>query len=358
MKKSYLFVINGMGSGGAERVTAQLSNHFASYGINITIIKLFNDDNFYSLRNDINQISAVRSKKNLKNYIFWAKSIAAAIKSTGATSIIAVGYRFGILSALASFLSKKKPRLIIKLTGDGRPSSIEKLLLRIFKNRIDVIAAQKSEQIPIFLNLCKQVELVPNPFNSYEINRNEGGYNSKRFISIGRFAKQKRFDVLIYGFAKFAKANPNYRLDIYGNQKADPNETRNIVGLIEKLQLVKQVFLHDPTTSIHEKATGSLAFICTSDSEGLPNAFIESMMLGLPVITTSWSGASDLVTDGYNGYLIPVGDSTALAKAMLELAALDKSGWKLLSKNSYEFSSRKFDTSGTYKLWESVIEGK
>jgi len=50
--------------------------------------------------------------------------------------------------------------------------------------------------------------------------------------------------------------------------------------------------------------------------EGLAQVQLEGMAAGLPIIGTEASGASDLITDGKEGYLIPVGDAEALRDAM------------------------------------------
>ena len=57
----------------------------------------------------------------------------------------------------------------------------------------------------------------------------------------------------------------------------------------------------------------------SSNFEGMPNALIEAMCLGLPVISTKVSGATDLIRNGENGLLVDVGDEEALAEAMKTL---------------------------------------
>ena len=56
-----------------------------------------------------------------------------------------------------------------------------------------------------------------------------------------------------------------------------------------------------------------------SDFEGMPNALIEAMCLGLPVISTAVSGATDLIEDGKNGLLTPVGDTEQLTVCMMRM---------------------------------------
>ena len=59
--------------------------------------------------------------------------------------------------------------------------------------------------------------------------------------------------------------------------------------------------------------------VLTSHSEGLPNALLESMAVGIPVVTTDYAGARELVTDGAEGFIVPRGDAAALADRVLRL---------------------------------------
>jgi glycosyltransferase involved in cell wall biosynthesis len=62
------------------------------------------------------------------------------------------------------------------------------------------------------------------------------------------------------------------------------------------------------------------ATVLASRSEGSPNAIIESFAAGVPVVATATQGSRELVRDGENGFLVPVGDATALAERLVTLA--------------------------------------
>ena len=73
------------------------------------------------------------------------------------------------------------------------------------------------------------------------------------------------------------------------------------------------------TKELHEKIKNASIFVLSSDYEGMPNALIEAMCLGLPVISTKVSGATDLIKDHENGILTELNAQKELETAMMEL---------------------------------------
>ena len=76
-----------------------------------------------------------------------------------------------------------------------------------------------------------------------------------------------------------------------------------------------------PYDKLHESYQGADIFILTSESEGMPCVVLEAMGCGLPIITTDVPGNREIVREGENGFLIPVGDAEKLAHALTRLVA-------------------------------------
>ena len=74
--------------------------------------------------------------------------------------------------------------------------------------------------------------------------------------------------------------------------------------------------------NVHEQIRTAAFFVMTSDFEGMPNALVEAMALGMPCISTDCrcGGPRLLIRDGENGILFPTGDKLALVQAMCKLA--------------------------------------
>lgn len=76
-----------------------------------------------------------------------------------------------------------------------------------------------------------------------------------------------------------------------------------------------------PYDKLHETYQGADIFVLTSESEGMPCVVLEAMGCGLPVVTTDVAGNQEIVREGENGYLVPVGDTSRLAQSLARLIA-------------------------------------
>ena len=76
------------------------------------------------------------------------------------------------------------------------------------------------------------------------------------------------------------------------------------------------------STALLEKMNSSAMFVLSSDYEGMPNVLLEAMCMGMPCISTDCpsGGPRELIKDGVNGLLVPVGDEAALYEAMERMA--------------------------------------
>jgi len=131
----------------------------------------------------------------------------------------------------------------------------------------------------------------------------------------------KRMDVLIEAFAIIANAYPDAYLVIIGDKaSSQANATfRQLENLISRLNIAKRViFLGKIEKPMPYIRKFTIAILC-SESEGFSNSIIEYMQAGRPIICTNTGGNAEIIQDGHNGLLIPVGDSSALANSLMRL---------------------------------------
>ena len=126
---------------------------------------------------------------------------------------------------------------------------------------------------------------------------------------------------MINAFKLALEKNPELKLSIYGTGNEDYIEKLN--SIIKENNLEQNVKLMGRTNDMATALKNADAFLMSSNFEGLPNALIEAMCVGLPCVSTDCrTGPKDLIDDGKNGYLVPTGDVNAFAKAIINVANL------------------------------------
>ena len=166
-------------------------------------------------------------------------------------------------------------------------------------------------------NIRKRSVVIHNPLYDVPQTENERGLKRNEIVSVGRLNKQKNQKLLISAFEDIHKVFPTFRLIIYG----EGPERQNLEKYIKELNLDKYILLPGSVNDILDRIRDSYMFVMTSDFEGMPNALMEAMSIGLPCISTDCpcGGPFELIDDKKNGRLIPVGDKDALIKVTKEM---------------------------------------
>ncbi len=164
----------------------------------------------------------------------------------------------------------------------------------------------------------KRSRVIYNPSTIAFSERPMWGKRENEIAFVARFdIHQKRQDVMIRAFAKIAKEVPDIRLAFYG----EGEERAVIEKMAMELGINDRVCFKGLVKNIPDAIRNSKLFILTSDFEGMPNALIEAMAVGLPCISTDCSpgGAAELINSGKNGVIVPCGDEDAIANAAIRL---------------------------------------
>ena len=158
------------------------------------------------------------------------------------------------------------------------------------------------------------VSVIPNPvaFASEEVSRLE----NNRVVSLGRLENQKNYASLIKSFKIVNGVHPNWNLDIYGSG----SQRNQLQSLIEELDLGENVHLSGTTNNVSGVLINASVFVLSSIMEGLPLVIVEAMECGVPVVSYQCPcGPKDIITDGKDGFLVPVGDEKMMAERICTL---------------------------------------
>ena len=162
---------------------------------------------------------------------------------------------------------------------------------------------------------------------------------------------QKNHNILIRAFAIFSKNHPDYTLTIYGNGP----QRDELLQLADSLGILDKVSLPGASKTIHEDILDADMMCLVSQREGMSNAMIEAMCLGLPCICTKVSGAIDLIKDGENGILVDIGDVDGLVEKMNFVADNTKKA-KEIGENASQLY-KLLNKEKIYKEWIDILQG-
>ena len=160
-------------------------------------------------------------------------------------------------------------------------------------------------------------DVILNPLETAGFPTHDFTSEKKEIVTVGRLEPQKNQKILIDAFSKIANDFLDYDLTIYGEGSLRPE----LEQFVQSKGLQNRVILPGSKNRIQEHIKDAALFVLSSDYEGIPNALIEAMAIGLPCISTDCSpgGARELINDGENGIIVDCGNSDALAKAMVSL---------------------------------------
>ena len=156
--------------------------------------------------------------------------------------------------------------------------------------------------------------------------------------------------LLIDAFAKISERHSEYTLHIFGEGILRDLLKRKI----QEIKLQDRVILEGNVSNIHERISDAEMFVLSSNYEGLSNALLEAMMMGLPCISTDCAGSNEVIKNGINGLLVPIKNSFSLSSAIEKLIK-DKELASQLSINAVK-DSIKFSSENVLEQWGEVIE--
>ena len=304
------FVTSTLHAGGSERVMSLLANTFAQKGYEVEIVCINKHLVFYPIDEKVKVWFAedeVKSPCILKK-VFWLRN---HIKNDRPDVVIAFMLEVYCVT-LASLIGVSVP-VISSERIDPHFFGRAKGLLRWLLLRRTTHLVVQTVRIKDFYSakLQSRTTIIPNPVTDKVFSLTPT-LKQKRIIAVGRLAYQKNYPMMFRAFAKVHHDFPDWQLVVYGNGP----QKDEIRGVIERLGMEGHIILAGKSDHVVEEMNKSSLFVMSSDYEGMSNALLEAVCVGLPVISTDVSGARDLITEGVNGYIVPVGNERALTLAL------------------------------------------
>lgn len=177
------------------------------------------------------------------------------------------------------------------------------------ENKYDRIILLTEEDRELNWKGWKNVVVIPNPL-SFNCST-PSSLTEKCVAYAGRLDPIKNCGSLVRAFKTVAHFHPDWTLKIYGLG----SEKDLIQKLIERLDLRDNVKLMGYTSDVKDVYCHSSLSVLSSSCEGFPMSLIEATECGLPIVSYQCPcGPKDLIDDGKNGFLVPVGDEKMMAE--------------------------------------------
>lgn len=400
MGKQVMMVISMMRGGGAERVSSLLMNEFHKSGHEVEYV-LTSSTADEVIRTDLDQeISLTILKEHpVKESVFQkVKMKGIRIYSSVFCHIYEklkkpVPSHFAYLSFVCQYWKeiqqlrnkmKANPELIViaflqpsipmvLLAARGLPNKIiiserdnpERLMKKRYGRpfvekyyiRADRVVYQTQDALDTYPTCVSQKGIViPNPIKG-NLPVPFKGERNKTITTFCRISKQKNLLVLIDAFAMLHKEHQEYKLKIIG----DANNEEGIAVRNHAFKRIEELGIKDFVSwcpfsaEVHKDVIGDAMYVNSSDFEGMSNAMLEAMAIGMPVVCTDCpiGGARAMIQNEDNGMLVPVGDARAMYEAMKKVVE-DKELAHRISENASEIRG-KLSLENIAKRWMELL---
>lgn len=392
--KKILMVMPVMKGGGAERVASLLLNEFNRNGYDCEFL-LTSSKTEDTINRDLNPdipITSVYSKKNsliftalellssflckpfellgisvpacfaylsfFSQYHTEIKKLREKLKNEPETKVMAFLQPSVPMTLIAT--KKLENKVVISERGDPKRLLRKRYgynFINKYYQRADAVVFQTNDAKATYPeNISAKGTVIFNPVND-KLPEAYHGEREKYVTTFCRVSRQKNLPILVEAFAEFHKDFNDYRLKIIGepqndDDKAALDETK---ALADKLGITDYIDFLPFSAQVHDEIIHDAMYVNSSDYEGMSNAMLEAMAIGMPVICTDCpiGGANAVIRNNENGILTQVGNADEMYEAMKKIAS-DKSFSYKLSRNAAEIRY-KLSLENTAKKWMELL---
>lgn len=363
-----LYVITGLGLGGAEKVVCELADEMFNKGHEVKIAFLTGN------------IVVSPKNKNIELIYLGLNNLSDGYSVYKKFKKIILDFQPDIVHShmvhanIFARLSRrfiKIPRLICSAHSTNEGGKLRMLAYRFTHNLSEVTTNVSNEASRNFivnkavvngeiLTVYNGIDLKKFIANNVDLSVLKKKLNisaeAKVLIAVGRFHEAKDYPNLINAFNIFlANFDKNlFHLFIVGD--GDPAIITEIKNLIQTYNLGNNIHLLGRRDDIAELLSGADLFVLSSKYEGLPSVVIEAMACEAFVVATDCGGSAEIL--GETGILVPIQNSEALAKGLEQAISLTGDQIRNNGKLARERVEKLFSLEASVNKWLALYEAK
>lgn len=375
--KKLLIVIHSLSGGGAERVVSRLLCHYSEHHPDVSLsLALFKPDVAYEIPASVRVHYLGKRRASLLGKVFEQLPRFAALRrliqqeqpDTVLTFMPAANlFSLAVKQTLPGCRSRMvvSERVALEANYRGMKKAVlYRLMKLLYRHADDVVCVaegirQELYALGVPMRSCRVVNNAVDATELASQARTRAPHawaaegHEPLLVSVGRLVPQKGHDVFIEALRRLAQKGLRPRALLYGTGESHQDLVQRIAqaGLGETVQLAG--FAANP----YPEVARASAFVFPSRWEGFPNALLEAMALGIPVIASDCPfGPRELLDDNRYGRLVPVDDPDALARAIEQLLlTLRSPAGPLEESRKARMGAARYTTEAVMKQWQAVL---
>ncbi|WP_454696400.1 glycosyltransferase family 4 protein [Achromobacter aegrifaciens] len=362
-----LLFIHSLHGGGAERVAADLSAHWAGMGREVMVVTQASaEGDVYTLhpkvrREVLHTAGEGGGLRGIWSNVQRVRALRRVVKAFRPDIVLGMMTTASVLSVLAcAGLSSR----VIATEHTHPPSQTlsgfwQRLRRLTYPRAASVVALTRgtadwlAQHVP-----GSKLAVIPNPVH-FPLPRAEpvlppvSGDGRKRLLAVGRLHADKGFDLLIQAYAQLAASHPGWDLVILG----EGDERRSLEAQVREAGLESRVFMPGRAGNVGDWYESADLYVLTSRFEGLSNTLLESMASGLAAVSFDCdTGPREIIREGVDGVLVrPNGDVTALCQA-LEAVMRNDADRVRMAQAATDVRDR-FSAVRVLQKWQELFDG-
>lgn len=355
--KKIIFHLNCLEFGGAERVVSTLANHMAGEGYEVIVATEWQGESEYKLDSRVRRVHVgLKESDGNRSRISKAWRRVQYLRKLILTEKpdVTVGFARKALyrSLMATLFTKEKVVIAVRCDPSevyGSPvNRIQTFLL--FPHAAGAVFQTEGQRDFFPKYIQKLSTIILNPVNDKYVYSKISEKREKTVVHSGRIVDFKNQAMIVRAFLKVHRKHPDYILKLYGSDSKD-GTWELLTNIIRENKAEEYVKLMGNSDELEKELVNASVFAFASDNEGLPNALLEAMAMGLPVIATDCpcGGPRTVISNEKNGLLIPVGDQNAMEQAMNRLIE-DRNFAEQLAAEAKKITE-KLNTSAIVNQW-------